>query len=371
MNNWKRFVQTTCAIALIGSTATVFAAAEKPPVSKAPEKIPVILDADMVDLFDDGVAMVMLATSPKVDLKGVTIVIGNSWAEDGTASAIRHLEGLGRTDIPVYVGVNRPTRPGRMENIMEERKNFGYGHETYMGSCSYPEPASWEESYRTRYNSEPTIGPKDGDASDYIIRTIKENPHKITVVAIGTGGNLAKALEKDPSIASLSKEIVYMAGAFLHAGNTTPTAEFNVWLDPEAAKKVYRADWPKQTFFPLDVCENEPITYKDFKNLEKRIKNPVFKDMWERHYMTDLFRKNKDHKNFIWDVLAAGYVLDPSIITHEVFMPIDVNDTYSISYGQTVAFPGTPPPGTQKAHIVQKIDRKKVMKMLTTAFDKM
>jgi len=87
--------------------------------------------------------------------------------------------------------------------------------------------------------------------------------------------------------------------------------------------------------------------------------------------MTDLFRKNKDHKNFIWDVLAAGYVLDPSIITHEVFMPIDVNDTYSISYGQTVAFPGTPPPGTQKAHIVQKIDRKKVMKMLTTAFDKM
>ena len=172
MKNWKRFVQTTCAIALIGSTATVFAAAEKPPVSKAPEKIPVILDADMVDLFDDGVAMVMLATSPKVDLKGVTIVIGNSWAEDGTASAIRHLEGLGRTDIPVYVGVNRPTRPGRMENIMEERKNFGYGHETYMGSCSYPEPASWEESYRTRYKSEPTIGPKDGDASDYIIRTI-------------------------------------------------------------------------------------------------------------------------------------------------------------------------------------------------------
>ena len=101
MKNWKRFVQTTCAIALIGSTATVFAAAEKPPVSKAPEKIPVILDADMVDLFDDGVAMVMLATSPKVDLKGITIVIGNSWAEDGTASAIRHLEGLGRTHMPV------------------------------------------------------------------------------------------------------------------------------------------------------------------------------------------------------------------------------------------------------------------------------
>ncbi|MBR1493728.1 MAG: nucleoside hydrolase, partial [Acidaminococcaceae bacterium] len=92
MKNWKRLVQTTCAIALIGSTATVFAAAAKPPVAKAPEKIPVILDADMVDLFDDGVALLILAQSPKVDLKGVTVVIGNSWVEDGVASTIRHLE---------------------------------------------------------------------------------------------------------------------------------------------------------------------------------------------------------------------------------------------------------------------------------------
>ena len=182
MKTWKHLSKITCTAALIGATVLAMPAfAAKAPVAKEPEKIPVILDADMVDLFDDGVAMVMLATSPKVDLKGVTIVIGNSWAQDGTASAIRHLEGLGRTDIPVMVGVNRPTRPGRMENILEERKNFGYGHETYMGSCSYPEPVSWEESYRTRYKSEPTIGPKAEDPSDYIIRTIKDNPHKVTI----------------------------------------------------------------------------------------------------------------------------------------------------------------------------------------------
>ena len=87
--------------------------------------------------------------------------------------------------------------------------------------------------------------------------------------------------------------------------------------------------------------------------------------------MTALFRENKNHKNFVWDVLAAAYVLDPSIVTDEVYMPIDVNDTYSISYGQTVAFPGTPPPGTKKAHIVQKIDRKKFWKLLTKTFDQM
>lgn len=70
----------------------------------------VILDADMVDLFDDGIAMMMLAESPKMDLKGVTIVIGNTWVETGTASAIRQLEGIGRTDIPVYMGVNETVR---------------------------------------------------------------------------------------------------------------------------------------------------------------------------------------------------------------------------------------------------------------------
>ena len=252
MKTWKRLLQTTCVAALVGATAmTVTASAAKAPVAQAPEKIPVILDADMVDLFDDGVALLILAKSPKVDLKGVTVVIGNSWVEDGVASTIRHLEGIGRTDIPVFAGNNTPTRPGRIENIKAEKKLWGRGHDSHLGAAGYPRPASWQETYRERYNSEPTVEPKAEDPSDFIIRTIKENPHKVTIVGIGTGGNIAKALEKDPSIAPLAKEIVYMAGAFLHAGNVMPTAEFNVWLDPESAKKEYRGAWPKQTFFPL------------------------------------------------------------------------------------------------------------------------
>ena len=370
MKKWRKLAQTACAVALIGSTATAFAAA-KAPVAKAPEKIPVILDTDMVDLFDDGVAMLILATSPKVDLKGITIVIGNSWVEEGVASAIRHLEGIGRTDIPIMAGNNKPTRPGRIENIQAEKKRWGRGHDSHLGAAGHPQPVSWQETYREWYKAEPTIGPKGEDASDFIIRTIKENPHKVVVVGIGTGGNIAKALEKDPSIAPLAKEIVYMAGAFLHAGNVMPTAEFNVWLDPEAAKKEYRGAWPKQTFFPLDVCENQRINYKDFLQLEKRVKNPVFKDMWERHYQTPLFRNDPKFENYIWDVLAAAYVIDPSIITKEVFMPVDVNDTYSLSYGETLAFAGPGPEGSQKAHIVQEVDRKKIWHMLFETFDKL
>ena len=129
MKTWKRLLQTTCVAALVGATAmTVTASAAKAPVAQAPEKIPVILDADMVDLFDDGVALLILAKSPKVDLKGVTVVIGNSWVEDGVASTIRHLEGIGRTDIPVFAGNNTPTRPGRIENIKAEKKLWGRKH---------------------------------------------------------------------------------------------------------------------------------------------------------------------------------------------------------------------------------------------------
>lgn len=80
--------------------AMVFCIGASAPASAADtiKKEKVILGADMVDLFDDGVAMLMLAKSPKVDLLGVGIVIGNTWVETGTASAIRQLEGIKRTD---------------------------------------------------------------------------------------------------------------------------------------------------------------------------------------------------------------------------------------------------------------------------------
>ena len=87
---------------------------------QAHAKEAVILDTDMVNLFDDGVAMMMLAKSPQTELLGVTVVIGNTWAETGTASALRQLEGINRLDIPVAVGINTTTRAGRVEGMATE-----------------------------------------------------------------------------------------------------------------------------------------------------------------------------------------------------------------------------------------------------------
>jgi hypothetical protein len=201
----------------------------------------VILDADMVDLFDDGIAMMMLAESPKMDLKGVTIVIGNTWVETGTASAIRQLEGIGRTDIPVYMGVNETVRKDRFANMKEEKRIYGRGHDSHLGAAGYPQPKSWQAEYRKNYNDEPVMNPQKEHAADFIINTIKKHPGEVTIVAIGSGANLAAALDKAPEIAPLAKRVVYMAGAFFCEGNVMPTSEFNVWIDPETCSYLERS----------------------------------------------------------------------------------------------------------------------------------
>ena len=330
---------------------------------------PVILDSDMVDLFDDGVAMMMLAQSPKVELLGVTTVIGNSWVEEGVASTIRQLELIGRTDIPVYQGVNKVTRKGRFENINEERGIFGVGHDTWLGAAGKPEPESWKKVYRDTYNAEPTKSPEKESAVDFIIRTVKERPNEVTIVAIGSGANMAAALKKAPEIAPMIKRMVYMGGAFFQSGNVTPAAEFNFWIDPEAAKVMLRGAYPEQIIVPLDACEKVTVTYDEFLAMDQAISKPEVRAMWESHYMVPLYRKMPNsYENYIWDVLATAIVIDPSVIAKEVTRPVDINDVYSPSYGQSLAYSGGRPRGARDARIVTEVDRAKVMDLVMKVF---
>ena len=164
---------------------------------EAAEKTRVILDSDMVEMFDDGVAMLMLLQSPQIELMGVTIVTGNTWAEAGTANAIRQLEGLGRDDIPVVVGTTPMRIKERFAKIKDEYRRFGRGHDVaYAGAADFPEPSSWQAAYRARFSAEPTLSPVKEDAADFIIRTVRENPGEITIAAIGPATNLTAAIER-------------------------------------------------------------------------------------------------------------------------------------------------------------------------------
>ena len=101
----------------------------------------VILDSDMVLLFDDGVAMMLLAEHPNVEVLGVTIVPGNTWLAEGMAHGIAQLEALDRADIPLVRGVRYPLRAGRYEMLELERRMFGFSS-SYVGCFARKEPAS-------------------------------------------------------------------------------------------------------------------------------------------------------------------------------------------------------------------------------------
>lgn len=112
------------------------------PLSAA-EREKVLLDTDMVDAFDDGVAMALLANAANVELVGVTTLFGNSWVQAGTASALRQLEFEGAAKrVPVAMGLEYPLRADRHQLFRQERALIGRGHDRWVGSFGLEKPES-------------------------------------------------------------------------------------------------------------------------------------------------------------------------------------------------------------------------------------
>ena len=333
-------------------------------VAGAKEKV--ILDTDMVMLYDDGVAMMMLANHPNIELFGVTIVPGNTWVCEGAAYAIRQLEVLNRRDVPVALGTRYPLRAGRYENLEVERKMFGYSS-GFVGCFSRAEPESYREVYRREFGSEPTMKPVDNHAVDFLIDTIKANPGEITVMPIGPCTNLAIAIRMAPEIIPLIKRVVYMGGAFDTPGNTTPAAEFNWWFDPEAAKMSVRAAFEDQLIVGLDVCEKYRLNKKLFDRITA-VGTPIAK-MFEEKYGPS-FEKDPDYTRLVWDTIAAAVVIDPTLIVKEEIRWVDVNSDFNLDYGRSLGYRTQGPAGTQKARILMEIDEKRFWDLMVSLLKK-
>lgn len=332
--------------------------------AEAAQKELVLLDTDMVDIFDDGVAMMMLAKSPDIKLLGVTVSTGNDWAQNGTASALRQLEAIGVTDVPVVEGSTPKNIRKRLANLQAEIEQFGYGFDQYTGAAANVEPESWRAAYQARYHIEPTLKPLAASAEDFIILMVRAHPNEVTVVEIGPCTNLAAAIKKAPDIVPLIKRVIYMGGSFFQQGNVTPAAEFNIWFDPSAAKQVVRAEFKEQIFLPLDACEKVTIHRSDYDAWQRKVKSPIISELMTRKAQVEFSGVDR---RFIWDVLAAAVVLDSSLIVEDETMPVDVNDVYSPSYGETLAY-RTAPRGAQSARIVTAVDQFKLRAMLDRFF---
>jgi inosine-uridine nucleoside N-ribohydrolase len=324
----------------------------------------VLMDTDMEDSFDDGVAMVLLANARGVDLVGVTTLSGNYWVAESVASAIRQLEIESKSFIPVAAGLASPLHPNRRELFALERKLLGAGHDSWVGSFGLPEPKSWQEVYTKRYGIAPTTKPIDKHAVDFIIDSVRANPGQITIAATGPCGNLALAIRKAPDIIPLIKRVVYMGGSFYKPGNITPAAEFNWFFDPEAAKMAVHAPFKEQIIVGLDVCEKIVFRRAHYDRLLQTLGKSGQAQLLRTSFVGQSFEKNPDFTFFVWDVLVSAIIIDPSIIIREENVFIDVNDQYGLSYGQSLAYREVAPAGAQRARIILDIDEQRFWDML-------
>ena len=212
----------------------------------------IILDCDPG--MDDSMAIVMAAKSPELKLMAVTTVNGNYPADVTCVNARKVLEMLGREEIPVAKGMERPM----VRNAPKDPFTHG------------------KDGQAENFLPDPEIPLDSRHAVDLLIDLIKENPGEITVIATGPMSNIAMAITKAPEIKSMIKEIIAISGAFglneyafLNATGDTPQSEWNVYVDPEASKLVYESGIP-MTALGLDVATHFDVdfTEEEIKSLE-------------------------------------------------------------------------------------------------------
>jgi inosine-uridine nucleoside N-ribohydrolase len=177
--------------------------------------------------------------------------------------------------------------------------------------------------------------PEAESAVDFIIRTVEADPGQVTILEIGPMTNVALALRKRPGLAAKIKRLVFMGGNLYVPGNASKVAEFNFWFDPEAANEVLRSAIPEKTMFGLDICNHAPLTRKEFDQLVA-VKTPITERIAEdfgNRYPG--FFKKKDASAFIWDALAAAWLVDTGFVTKRETQNLEVDTTFGKTYGQT------------------------------------
>jgi len=193
---------------------------------------PIVLDCDPG--HDDAIALLLALASPEVELLGVTTTHGNQTLEKTTANAIRVLELVGRADVPVAAGADRP--------LVRDLAVADHVH----GESGLDGPTLPPAVHRP-------IGPH---AVDFIVEQLVSSPHPVTLVPTGPLTNIAQVLD---ATGGENVERIVLMGGSIAEGNITPAAEFNIWADPEAAQRVFRSGLDV-TMIGLDVTHRALLT---------------------------------------------------------------------------------------------------------------
>lgn len=268
----------------------------------------IIMDCDPG--HDDAIALILAgAKNSTLDILAVTTVAGNQSVEKNTKNALNVLEVMGRGDISVSVGATRPLiKPASFASQIHG--NSG------LDGPKLPEV--------------PSLKPTQSHAADVIIETLKKSDEPVTLVATGPLTNIATALIKEPNITQYIDSITIMGGGTF--GNWTPTAEFNIWVDAEAAKRVFDCGVPINVF-GLDVT-HQVLATDAIINRFKAIDNQIAKFVVE---LLEFFKSTyKTHFNMdggpIHDACTILYLLEPNLFTMQ-HTHIDIEHQSALTYG--------------------------------------
>lgn len=308
-----------------------------------------IIDCDTGS--DDAVAIMLAALHPALELVGVTTVNGNVPVENCTDNSLRVLDFIGRGDIPVYEGLNRPIARQDFPIPRAIKKSTGI----HSKELAIPAPTSKKQQKA---------------AVEYLIETYRAATEEITLVPVGPLSNIAACIACDPKFVERVPEIVIMGGAH-HHGNVTPSAEFNVWADPDASASVFAAGWKRLVCVPLDATHEALVSLDDTRRMTEMgtpagIAAARFVEQRIRGYDANQPMKEKGAAP-VHDAVCVAYLVDPTIITTD-FRHVAVETVGALTVGRTVVDTNFRGEHAPNCHFAFHADRRKFVDMLLTTF---
>lgn len=271
-----------------------------------------LLDTDTAS--DDAIAILMAHHWPDVQIIAVTIVNGNVPVEQGTLNALYTIELCSRST-PVYIGCARPI-------LRSCEYSYWFHGNDGMGNMHYPQPLR---------------KPQSTHAVDVIIDTLKTNPGEVTLVTLGPLTNIATALLRAPEIASLVQRCVVMGGAANVVGNVTPAAEYNIWVDPEAAKIVFHSGMPIEMVgweLSRGSAALLPVELQKITNSDTKLAR--FAMECNRTALEVSMHIQKDPGLTLADPVAMAVALAPDLVTHQGKYFVDIELNSELTRGQTI-----------------------------------
>ena len=302
----------------------------------------IIIDTDPGQ--DDAVALLLALASPQdLDVAGIVAVAGNVGLALNARNALKVVELSGRVDVSVYAGCERPIR----RPLVTAEHVHG---KTGLDGPDLPEPSL-------------KLQPMHG--VDYLIEMLSSaEPGSITLCTLGPLTNIAVALVKAPSIAPRVREIVMMAGAYFEVGNITPCAEFNVFVDPEAADVVLRSGIPI-TMIPLDVTHGVLSTPPRLDRIAA-LGNRCGKTVAELLRFSQRFDLNKYGSIGapLHDPCVIAYLLEPGLFEGRT-INVTVETMSELTMGMTVADYWRVTDRPHNVHYLRRADADGLFELLT------